>query len=500
MKIPIFAIFAASLTAFGSDAPHRIVGGNTPYLPQSVADAAVGFDALYPDHSYVLRATVQAVNEEQKVIDLVPGSGWRAGCVPTSVAMLFMYWDILGFSDLMKQDGSNYQFTNAVNLDLIANQQHYSDYFYPDDSGRSEVIPDKSDTYPKGVKDEASTTHFPEESRLPQCIADMLCSSFSSQGARAGATHSAFLIDPLKLNAWVKRANPNYVLKQREITMHTSWLTDRWFTDGVQDKAQEMPYADMWNFIVSEINASRPLLCGVHTEDKTYTPHEMVIVGYRITKEGEKFYAAKNTWQTETVWYRYRNYENTREIMSMAITDLISFEFVNTGPVSPASFSPYSLYRFKNRDTGAWFFSAAPDEVHAVWSLAKNWVYEGPAFKVERTKTKDNSEVYRFFNKRSKSHFYTISAQERDEVIQNLSHTYTYEGVAFYGKTWRGPNEDPVYRFFLPQTGSHYFSNSADETRYLILYGDRSYIQFEGVAWFAEPPLEDNSRNRSLSL
>mgnify|MGYP001460988642 CR=1 FL=1 len=40
--------------------------------------------------------------------------------------------------------------------------------------------------------------------------------------------------------------------------------------------------------------------------------------------------------------------------------------------------------------------------------------------------------VYRFYNKANGSHFYTVSAEERDTVIANLSHIYSYEGVAYF--------------------------------------------------------------------
>ena len=40
--------------------------------------------------------------------------------------------------------------------------------------------------------------------------------------------------------------------------------------------------------------------------------------------------------------------------------------------------------------------------------------------------------IYRFFNKKNGTHFYTASAAERDSVRAKLSSIYTYEGIAFY--------------------------------------------------------------------
>ena len=39
--------------------------------------------------------------------------------------------------------------------------------------------------------------------------------------------------------------------------------------------------------------------------------------------------------------------------------------------------------------------------------------------------------IYRFYLPSQGTHFYTASASERDSVIANLSHIYTYEGVAY---------------------------------------------------------------------
>ena len=40
--------------------------------------------------------------------------------------------------------------------------------------------------------------------------------------------------------------------------------------------------------------------------------------------------------------------------------------------------------------------------------------------------------VWRFFNKKNGSHFYTASAAEKASVIAKLSATYSLDGAAFY--------------------------------------------------------------------
>ena len=55
-------------------------------------------------------------------------------------------------------------------------------------------------------------------------------------------------------------------------------------------------------------------------------------------------------------------------------------------------------------------------------------VWEEP-WKVDPATSKP---VYRFYRPKGGSHFYTIDADERDRVQKTYSRVYTYEGVAFY--------------------------------------------------------------------
>jgi hypothetical protein len=42
------------------------------------------------------------------------------------------------------------------------------------------------------------------------------------------------------------------------------------------------------------------------------------------------------------------------------------------------------------------------------------------------------ADVYRFYNIRTGTHFYTANSDERDQVQATLGHIYQYEGEAFY--------------------------------------------------------------------
>lgn len=100
----------------------------------------------------------------------------------------------------------------------------------------------------------------------------------------------------------------------------------------------------------------------------------------------------------------------------------------------------------------------------------------------------DPSAVWRFWSPVYSSHFYTISASERDAVIANYSHVWTYEEVAFRAFAQQEvPGLMPVYRFWSGQLGSHFYTLDENERDKLIHDHFEVWTQ-EGVAFYAYPP------------
>jgi len=92
--------------------------------------------------------------------------------------------------------------------------------------------------------------------------------------------------------------------------------------------------------------------------------------------------------------------------------------------------------------------------------------------------------VYRFYNWRLGTHFYTADENERENVMRTLSGTYLYEGVAYTVN--RDKNYRPLYRFYQPSTGTHFYTASQDEKNYVIANLPHIYT-FEGTAYFVSP-------------
>jgi len=98
----------------------------------------------------------------------------------------------------------------------------------------------------------------------------------------------------------------------------------------------------------------------------------------------------------------------------------------------------------------------------------------------------DLAPVYRFWSEKLGGHFYTISEAEKDKLIRDFSHVWTFEGVAFYAyPPDRAPvGCKPVYRFWSNSLGRHFYSISEGEKGKLV--DDYSQVwTFEGVAWYA---------------
>ncbi len=148
----------------------------------------------------------------------------------------------------------------------------------------------------------------------------------------------------------------------------------------------------------------------------------------------------------------------------------------------------YSMvFRFYNPSRGAHFYSANVSERDQVRETLASLQYEAPAFMVAPAVGAGLSPVYRFFNRSTGVHFYTISESERIQVQNNLA-AFNFEGIAWYAvnSTNELAGTVPVYRFFRPSNGTHLYTTSVSE-RDNIINTLRSTYSFEGIAYRAWP-------------
>lgn len=142
-----------------------------------------------------------------------------------------------------------------------------------------------------------------------------------------------------------------------------------------------------------------------------------------------------------------------------------------------------SAFRFYNGDTSAHFYTtsvAERDNVRA--HMSPPYSYEGAAFSVANAYSPGLSAVHRFFNAQSGVHFYTVSDRERSNVLANFPQ-YHYEGVAYYASKVAGAGFVPFYRFYVPSRGFHFYTASESEKDYIKQNLSASY-SYEGVGYY----------------
>jgi hypothetical protein len=97
--------------------------------------------------------------------------------------------------------------------------------------------------------------------------------------------------------------------------------------------------------------------------------------------------------------------------------------------------------------------------------------------------------IYRFWSPMTGKHFYTIDVAERDKLINEYPPAvWTYEGVAYYTySSESAPGLMPVFRFWSPVTSGHFYTISEAERDKLIDEYAGVWL-FEGTAFYAYPP------------
>lgn len=240
------------------------------------------------------------------------------------------------------------------------------------------------------------------------------------------------------------------------------------------------------------------------TSDNTMDADDDYAVVHVKTASGVKDFrvsACESGWgtvaftYTDTVSYQHKVY--SFEIPWTAIdgkTESVDVAFTAYGT---AAISMAPVYRFYNDTSGAHFYTISEEEkamVQAKWPSV--FSYEGPAFltavpggMVPPEMQAFRVPLYRFYNRRNGSHFYTISADERTYVQTHYAAVYSYEGVAFdvFSADAEYYPLRPVYRFYNRVTGVHFYTISEQE-KAIVQTAWPTIFAYEGIAFYAIDP------------
>ncbi len=147
-----------------------------------------------------------------------------------------------------------------------------------------------------------------------------------------------------------------------------------------------------------------------------------------------------------------------------------------------------AVYRFWSPVLSGHFYTISEQERDTLISdFSIVWTYEGVAYHAFGAAVDaDLKPVHRFWSNQLGGHFYTISEEEKDSVIANYGYVWAYEGVAFYAypEGHQPAGTKPVYRFWSGNLGRHFYTISEQEKQTLV--DQYSYVwTLEGVAWYA---------------
>jgi len=145
------------------------------------------------------------------------------------------------------------------------------------------------------------------------------------------------------------------------------------------------------------------------------------------------------------------------------------------------------VYRFYNKKNGSHFYTASESEKNDVAAtMPSTYSLDGVAYKLDTTDPDNDTPLYRFYNKKSGSHFYTDSESEKNTVIATLGATYSFEGVAYGVCATPVAGATAVYRFYNKKNGSHFYTASESEKNSVVASLAGTY-SLDGVAFYLAP-------------
>lgn len=154
-------------------------------------------------------------------------------------------------------------------------------------------------------------------------------------------------------------------------------------------------------------------------------------------------------------------------------------------PTAAMATTSVNVYRFYNSRVGAHFYTASDAEKTSVQrDLSRTFTYEGVGYTMDAASPAETQDLYRFYNAKTGSHFYTASDAERDIVKAAYGSTYRYEGVAYKVSPVAVSGAEPVYRFYNIRVGGIHFYTASAEERDAVIARNGSTYRYEGIAYY----------------
>ncbi len=146
--------------------------------------------------------------------------------------------------------------------------------------------------------------------------------------------------------------------------------------------------------------------------------------------------------------------------------------------------SEAAVYRFWSpRYNGHFFTISEGEKDHIIANLQHDWSYEGIAYYAFNEPVLGAVPLYRFWSGRYNGHFFTISENEKDHIKANLQRDWSYEGIAYYVYPADGESRTAVHRFWSDRYKHHFYTTSVGERDNIIANLQRDWT-YEGIAYY----------------
>ncbi len=197
----------------------------------------------------------------------------------------------------------------------------------------------------------------------------------------------------------------------------------------------------------------------------------------KVTYAGQQIYIVPANYPT-FAFYTYTPYYPQKNIWTIYVRYF-------GDPLAPV-YPPGTVFRFFNWRKGSHFYTANDAERNYVaTTLADYYRFEGVAYSVNTSNTANSAPLYRFYNRLTGTHFYTASEGEKDDVRARMSSTYLFENVA-YRVSLTPDGAMPVYRFFNIRNGTHFYTSNVAERDQVIQRLGGTY-HYEGPTFWVAP-------------
>lgn len=136
---------------------------------------------------------------------------------------------------------------------------------------------------------------------------------------------------------------------------------------------------------------------------------------------------------------------------------------------------PVALHRFYNAKTGAHFYTTSEAEkAKLVKNYAYVFTYEGVACRVKTRPEPGTVPLYRYYNPQTGVHVFTTT-------LGAPSPAYSSEGIACYIYSPKQYNTLPLYKFYNKNNGAYFYTTSTTERDNLI--NNFSWVfTYQGIA------------------